>query len=206
MLTAVEPRALSLLGPLAASLALLALTGLPENVWAAGGGGEGGEHTGEALKILGLALLNFVILVGVLRRYAWAPIKYFLFQRSENIRNALEASQRKLAEAQAEIARLNQRMAALDRESEALVQTAREQAELERHRLEQRAQETAERLRTDAHRVVQVEVDRARQALREEAVQMAEAMARDLIRERVTSADDDRLIEDFAVRIEGGAH
>ncbi len=182
----------------------LASMAAPSIAMAAGGGSA--EHAGEALKVLGFALLNFVILIFVLRRYAWDPIKFFLIQRSENIRHALESSQAKLAEAEAEIDRLNQRLAKLGEESDALVASSRQQAELERQRMEQRATQTADRIRSDTQRVIDVEIQRARQALREEAVELAQALARDLIREQLTAADDARLIHEFTQRVEGGTH
>jgi len=199
-----NPRADRRARTLLAGLVSSALLALPAVGFAAGGGS--GEHSEEALRVLGFALLNFVILIVVLRRYAWEPIKFFLLQRSENVRSALEASQTKLAEAQAEIARLNERIAKLGQESDALIASSREQAEFERERMEQRATQTAERIRTDTQRVVDVEIQRARQALREEAVALAESLARDLLREQLTTADDDRLIREFTQRVEGRTH
>jgi len=165
-----------------------------------------GEASPESLKILALALLNFIILVGVLWRYAWQPIKFFLFQRSEGIRAALTASQTRLVEAEREIAHLTQRLTDLDRETKELVALSKQQASEERARMEQRARDTAVRIREESERVAVVELERARQALREEAVALAASLAAELLGSRLGPEDDTRLVAEFTERVRGEAH
>lgn len=186
------------------ALALALLLAPLDPAWGASEGA--GEHTAESLKLLVIAILNFVILLGVLWRYAWQPIKFFLFQRSETVRAALTASQKRLAEAQAQILALEQRLASLGREAQQLIDSAQRQAEEERERMERRAEEAAQRIRHETERVAEVEIQRARQALREEAVALAESLAAELIRERLGPEDDARLIEEFTTRVERATH
>ena len=186
-----------------ALLTLFAVLGLPASAWAAGGGGE---VSSESLKILALGLLQLLILGGVIWRFGREPIRSFLFQRSEAIRDKLEASQRELAQAQEEIARLNQRLGELGREAQELIALSERQATGERERMEQRARETAERLRSETQRVADVEVQRARQLLRAEAATLATSMAADMLRGELGSEDDARLIQEFTVRLEETTH
>jgi F-type H+-transporting ATPase subunit b len=167
---------------------------------------EAAEHHGPDWKALGLASLNLGILIFVLYRYAGKPVRDFLFQRSESIRNALREAQAQLAEAQAENTKLQERLAHLSGEASEIVDLARRQAQAESARMQQRAQDTAGRIREEAQRVADMEIARARQALREEAAKLATTLAADLLRERIRPEDDQRLLSEFVTRVEGGTH
>jgi len=166
---------------------------------------EAGHH-GPDWKVLGLAVLNLGILIGVLLRYARKPITDFLFQRSEGIRTALRDAQAQLAEAEAENAKLRDRLTHLADEAREIVDLARRQAQAEQVRMKHRAEETATRIREEAQRVADMEIARARQVLREEAAELATALASDLLREHIQPADDQRLLREFVARVEGGTH
>ena len=167
---------------------------------------EGGEHHAPDWKALGLAALNLGILLFVLYRYTAKPISDFLFQRSESIRNALREAQAQLAEAQAENAKLQDRLAHLTDEASEIVDLARRQAQAEGARMQQRGVDTAARIREEAQRVADMEIARARQALREEAAVLATSLAAELLRERIRPEDDQRLLAEFVARVEGGTH
>jgi F-type H+-transporting ATPase subunit b len=165
----------------------------------------GAHHAGPDWGLLGLAVLNTGLLAILLLRFARKPIRGFLFQRREEIRRALQEAEGRLAAAQQEIALLNARLQNLDRETREIREFAQQQAAGERERMGQRATETAERIRQDAERVASREIDRARQALRDEAANLATTMAAELLRTNITAADDKRLADEFVQRVNGGA-
>lgn len=166
---------------------------------------EAGHH-GPDWKTLGLAALNLSILLFLIYRFAGKPISDFLFQRSEGIRAALREAQAQLAAAQAENAKLQDRLAHLADESREIVELASRQAKAESARMQQRGQESAVRIREEAQRVADMEIARARQALREEAAKLATSLAAELLRERIRPEDDQRLLSEFVARVEGGTH
>ncbi len=176
--------------------------GLPALALAAS---EAGHHEPD-WKTLGIAALNFGVLAFVIFRFAGKPISDFLFQRSESIRGALRDAQAQLAAAQAENQKLQDRLAHLSEEASEIVALARRQAQAEGARMQQRAHETAARIREEAQRVADMEIARARQALREEAAALATSLAADLLRERIRPEDDQRLLSEFVARVEGGTH
>jgi len=166
---------------------------------------EEAAHHAPNWGLLGLAVLNVVLLAVMLRRFAALPVRSFLFQRRESIRRALQESEGCLAAAQQEIASLKARLQSLDRETREIREMAQQQATGERERMAQRAAESAERIRQDAERVSGREIERARQALREEAASLATRMAAELLRTHLTPADDKRLADEFVQRVNGGA-
>ncbi|MCE2390290.1 MAG: ATP synthase F0 subunit B [Proteobacteria bacterium] len=159
------------------------------------------EGGGGGLELLAFQALNLAILVFVITRFAGPAVRDYLRTRSRDIRERIDASQRALEQAQAEIAELRARLARSDEESRELVEQTARAAESEKQRSVARAEETAERIRGEARRVADREIDRARGVLQAEASQLAVELAEQILRERLTGDDDQRLVEEFAQRI-----
>ena len=62
----------------------------------------------------------------------------------------------------------------------------------------------AERIKRDAASGVDREVERAKQALRDEAADLSVELAGKLLQEHVTDGDRDRLVDEFVAEIEAG--
>jgi F-type H+-transporting ATPase subunit b len=161
------------------------------------------EGGGPSWKMLGLHVLNFSFLLFLLYRYARPAVLEFLRERSRGIRQDIESAEDRLRAAEAEIAQLRTRLSDLDAESAHIVSSTTEQAELEKARAFERAAETSRRIQEDAQRVAAQETERARQALRAEAGELATQLAAELLRENLTAEDDQRLVQEFTERVGG---
>jgi F-type H+-transporting ATPase subunit b len=164
---------------------------------ARGAGGEGGS-IGELFYVT----LNFVILIAVLVYFARKPIREFFADRRERIRSDLKQAADLRAEAESHYAQWQRKLVDLETEIDAIRGTARERAEAERERILAEAEAAAARSRSDAHAAVEQELRRARAKLREEASDLAVAIAAEALRDRVTAADRDRLLDEFIETIE----
>lgn len=161
---------------------------------------EGAEH-GPSWGMLGFQILNTAILAGVLVRFARAPIREFLAQRRQTIARGIEDAEAALRAARAEVDALRARLARAGDEAAELERAAAEQAEVERERSLARAQGAAERIREEARRVAEQEIERARQELRDEAASLAVGVAAELVRQNLRREDDERLIREYVERV-----
>ncbi len=159
---------------------------------AASEAGHGPDWTMLALQVLNVGILGFL-----LYRYAGPFITRALRERSESLRSEIEAARSRLDDVEAENRALRDRLERLDAESGELVERAVEAAEDERARAVARAAQTAEHIGEEARRVADNEIERARQALREEAAELATRLAGEILRERITEDDDRRLVGEF---------
>ncbi len=176
-------------------VALLLLPGLALAP-AALAAGDQAAH-GANWGVLALHTVNFAFLLYLLNRFARKPILDFLAQRSQGIRADLDAAQAGLATAESELATLRDRLGDLDNEARRIVAAAEEVALSEQQRAIERANDTAARLREDARRVAQQEIERARGVLRDEAADLAAVLAAEILRDKLTPADDKRLVQEF---------
>jgi len=107
-----------------------------------------------------------------------------------------QASAKKQA-AEALVRDYRSKLAGLGKEVQSLQAMLREEGEREKSRLVSEAQATALKIKEDANFLADQEVKTARQKLREEIADEAEATARQLIEHNISTADQSRLIDDF---------
>jgi F-type H+-transporting ATPase subunit b len=185
-------RAAALTLPLHAPAALLTL--LLAAPAAASGGEEGGG--------LFFPWLNFLLLLGVLFALARKPIQKFFADRRKAIHDELERSAELQRQAEERYAKWQRRLVDLERELEGIRRTARQRAESEREHILADARANAARIEETARTAIEQELRRAREQLRDEASELAVELAAGLLREQVTPADRDRLLDEFIARVE----
>jgi F-type H+-transporting ATPase subunit b len=141
-------------------------------------------------------IVVFLILLGLLAKFAWRPLLEALDKRQESIRHALDDA----AKAKQELERLqveSQRILAEARgEAESIVARTREDANRLRDEMRQKAQQEAANIVKNAERQIELETARALQQIRHEAVDLSVAIASKLLQRNVSKEDNERLIED----------
>jgi F-type H+-transporting ATPase subunit b len=148
---------------------------------------------------------NLLLLLGVLVYLGRKPVLNYLSERRLRIQDNLANSERLLKEAEARLSEWTQRAARLDDEVQELHRLASERAEQEKAQILEDARATAERIKRDAASGVDREVERAKQALRDEAADLAVELAGKLLQEHVSDGDRDRLVDEFVAEIEAGS-
>ncbi len=163
--------------------------------------GDAHHDSSEGWWVLVRHALNLAFLAFIVGRYAVPFLREFMEQRSREVRDQIEASQRALEAAQQEIDALRGQLARADDEARELLEQVAEAAEGERARSLTRTEESAQRIREDARRIADQEVERARHVLQAEAAQLAIELAAGLLRERLTEEDDRRLFGEFTEHV-----
>ena len=150
----------------------------------------------------GWALVNFVVFLGILSRILWKPIKAGFIERHGKIKGELGEAQRLRKEAEAQLAEYTKKVAHVDQEVETLLAQLRKEAQADRARIIAAAEDEARRLRVEADKQIQLEIDRARAALRQETVEAALKAAEEILRTRITTEDQQRLAERYLAGVE----
>jgi F-type H+-transporting ATPase subunit b len=187
------------------SACLIGLAVLPPGLARAAEGAA--EHAEPGIVNLNITTLiqvvNFLILIALLSRFLFAPLKKFLAERAEGIEKALaEARLAREAAARAQEEHRAQ-ILATQREAAALREQAQREVEAERQRLLKASREEAQRLLDEAKSTIEMETKRARAALREEVVGLSLLAAERLLGRTMTGEDQRRLAEQY-VRELGG--
>ena len=171
---------------------------IPALLWASEEAhGAHAEARGIPWLTLLFSAINFTLFVLLLRRVALPAIRRWAHERRDRVVKELEEAARARAEAEKLKAEWEARTKNLDAEITALRQQAVADAERERERILATARATAAAIEADAKRAVDQEVRRAREILRDEAVREAVAIAERIVRERATTDDQRRFVDEF---------
>ena len=138
--------------------------------------------------------LSFLLLLWVLRRFAWRPLLAILDQRRAHI----EAALRQAAETKAELARLQaeyaQKLAGINDEARAKIQ----QAALEGKRLAVQIQEEARAqaltIIAKSKETIELELAKAKVTLRDAMADMTVDAVEKVLRQKLDTKTDERLV------------
>lgn len=184
---------------LAAAIGLAAL-GVSGVALAAGDGGHALD-VGAELKKIGVHAANFLLFVGLVVFMVRRPLKDFLANRRLAVARELDESARLKDEAQDAHADVERRVANMDAQLAEMMEAARKECEVEGQRARQRAEEAAAGIAAAAERTIAEEIDKARHDLRQETVELAVEMAREVLTRSVNDADHQRIASSYLDRM-----
>lgn len=147
-------------------------------------------------------ILTFLVLVGLLAKFAWRPLLEALESRQASIRKSLDdarAAKQELERLNAESAKI---LAAARTEAEAIISRTRSDAARFGEELKQKARTDAAGIVDNANRQIELEKSRALQQIRQEAVDISIAIASKILQKNVSKEDNERLIEDTFRQLE----
>jgi F-type H+-transporting ATPase subunit b len=156
---------------------------------------EHGAHPGVGTLLL--PVINFILFVGLLAWKLPGPLKAFLRERTERLREGLAAGKRALAEAEETRAALERDIRELPSTIAHLKADIRATADREHANLMDVTIRAAERIRGDARLVAESEVSSARNGLRSEVVEEAVRQATTILRGAIKTDDHERMVRDF---------
>jgi F-type H+-transporting ATPase subunit b len=148
-------------------------------------------------------LVNFGILLAGYYLLGKKPIAAALQSRRDGIAKEIEEAQRMRKEAEERAKIYQVKLASLEQEVKAAREALVHAGEAERDRLVSEAEAKAERMRKDAEFLVEQELKQIRHDLWKDTVESAVAAAEELLKKRVTPADQERLAEDYLADLGG---
>jgi F-type H+-transporting ATPase subunit b len=151
-------------------------------------------------------IVTFLVLLGLLAKFAWKPLLQALESRQETIRKALDDADR----AKQELERLQQESIRIIRsarvEADAIIASSRADGERVREEVKQKARVEAAQLVRNAERQIQLETERALQQIRHEAIDLSVMIASKLLQKNLTKEDNERLIQEALRQVEATKH
>jgi F-type H+-transporting ATPase subunit b len=164
-------------------------------------GGHGEVHSPPWLKTDSYKVLNFAVLAIALFLVLRKPATQALNGRIKGIADELEDLETRKAEVEKQLAQYNEKLAALDKESEQIVAEYIRQGEDAKARILKEAESTAEKLKDQAKKNIEHEFKQAKLTLQAEIVEKALAKAEQAIKDKVTDQDQDRLVDEYLDKV-----
>jgi len=151
-------------------------------------------------------IVTFLVLLGLLAKFAWTPLLAALETRQNAIRKSLDDAQK----AKQELERLNlESVQIINRarvEAEAVITQSRSDGDRLREEIRAKARTEADHIVKNAERQIQLETSRALEQIRREAVDLSVMIASKIIQRNLTKEDNEKLIDDALKQVEARWH
>jgi F-type H+-transporting ATPase subunit b len=164
----------------------------------------GGEESASILKSYLWPVINFLILVGVMVYVLKKmDIKGFFKKRTELIEQSLREAREAKELAQKALAEVEERLKVKDTEIETIIAGAKLSGENEKARLMEEGDKLKARILEQARTNIDYEVKRAKESIKQEAVEIAMELAEKKLKERLSKEEQLKLLEESLAKIEG---
>lgn len=140
-----------------------------------------------------LTLITFLLLFGLLVKFAWNPILNALDAREKRVESAVAAAERAKSEAEALLAQHRERMAAAERDIAQRLDEGRAAAERQAAAILDKARTEAEAQRDRAVREIDQKKQQALTELRNESVRLSKSIAERVLARELNDDDHRRL-------------
>src|SRR3990167_2034445 len=146
--------------------------------------------------------VSFLLLLWALKRFAWKPLLGMLDARRARIEDSLK----QIEQGKAEMARLQQeltqRLGAIDEETRAKIQQAMQEGRRIASEIQDDARAQAHAILEKSKETVALELAKAKVTLRDDLVALTSQAVERLLQQKLTDADDRRLIESILDDVE----
>ena len=151
----------------------------------------------DTYRVMNFAALA-ILLVFLLRK----PLSQALNGRIKGIQDQLADLEEKKKKADEQLAEYDKKLALLDKEAEKIVAEYVKQGNEAKDRILQEAKAAAEKIEEHARKNIEHEFGMAKEMLQVEIFESALAKAEDIIKGNITSADQDRLVDDYLEKVD----
>jgi F-type H+-transporting ATPase subunit b len=148
-------------------------------------------------------VVNFLILVALLKRFLYAPIIRAMQAREDHITTRLDEAQEKIGNAQRQADVYDQRIQALQQTQDAMLMQAQEEAESQRQQLIEQARQEVEKLQERWRQTLRQEPTAFLQELRQVAGEQVCAVARRVLADLADADLKRAVIQGFLARLRG---
>lgn len=148
-------------------------------------------------------IVNFLILVALLKRFLYKPIVDAMNKRQETIETALSEAEKKRRAADDQAEEYRKKSAEIDRRRDDMLKEGRDKAEEERKQLVEKARKEADGLKQKWQSAVREEQDAFLEALRSQMVEQTMTLAGKALADMADSELEDRMLAAFGKQLAG---
>lgn len=142
-------------------------------------------------------LLMFIILLALLKKFAWGPLMGIMKQREEHIASEINAAEESRLEAKKLLEEQRNLLKDARTDAQGLIESARKQGDLQREEIIVTARTEAERIKEAAKLEIEQQKEKAVAAIREQVASLSVLIASKVIEKELSAADQDQLINEY---------
>ena len=145
--------------------------------------------------------INFLILALLLFFLLRRPVRDFFLSRTASLRSLVDAAASAQAQALKDHRDIQARLAAIEKETQALMVSFREEGESGSRKILSHAQELTAQMKEEAGKFAEVELQKAKESLRDLTARLVRESGERLIREQLSDQDEESLRERYLEKL-----
>ena len=166
-----------------------------------GDGHHEGSLSAAKLKDLFWRVINFIALMIILVKFGAKPIASALGGRQTAVKNELEDLETRRDDAENQYREFEAKLATVEKDIDSIVEKAVAQAEVEKTKILEKAEQAVDDMKRQAELAIQNEIVEARRDLKNDIADQAAVMAEELIVKNLTPEDQVKIIENYLDKV-----
>lgn len=146
-------------------------------------------------------LVAFIVLMLLLKKYAWAPLMKVMQDRENHIANEIENAEKARIEAEELLEKHRQMVKEARLETQRFIEEAKKQGEIQKENIIEAARLEAERLKEAAKAEIEQEREKAVAALREQVASLSVLIASKVIEKEIDEKDHEALVQEMLKKV-----
>jgi F-type H+-transporting ATPase subunit b len=161
------------------------------------GAAESAVHSGINTGDILFQLAMFIILMLLLKKFAWGPLMGIMKERETHVANEITAAENSRQEAKKLLEEQRSLLKEARTDAQGLIESAKKQGDLQREEIIAAARTEAERLKENAKLEIDQQKEKAVAAIREQVASLSVLIASKVIEKELSVADQEKLINDY---------
>jgi F-type H+-transporting ATPase subunit b len=156
-------------------------------------GAATGFNSGDVI----FQLVMFIILLAIVKKFAWGPLMGMMKQREEFVANEIESAEKSRQEAAKFLEDQRVLLKEARTEAQELIENAKKQAEIQREDIIVSARSEAGRLKESAKLEIEQQKENAVAAIKEQVASLSVLIASKVIEKELSEKDQQKFINDY---------
>ncbi|SFE09853.1 ATP synthase F0 subcomplex B subunit [Lentibacillus persicus] len=153
----------------------------------------GGLHVGDML----MQLFFFIVLIALVRKFAWGPLMNVMQQREEYVAGEIEAAEQSRAEAEKAREEAAEQLKQTKQEASQIIEDARNAGTKQEQDIIESARQEADRIKVSAREEIENEKEKAIQTLQDQVSSLSVLIASKVIEKEISEQDQEELINEY---------
>ncbi|WP_163580481.1 F0F1 ATP synthase subunit B [Gracilibacillus saliphilus] len=156
-------------------------------------GGIGGLQGGD----MAFAIVSFLALLALLKKFAWGPLMNKMEERENHIANEIDTAEKNRAEAEKAAREANEQLKATRQEAQQIIEDAKKAGTEQERAIIEAANEAAARIKKSAEEDIAREKEKAVEALQAQVATLSVQIATKVIEKEINAEDQEQLISEY---------
>ena len=153
----------------------------------------GGFRVGDML----VQLVFFIVLLLLVKKFAWGPVMDMMQKREDYVANEIEAAEQSRAAAEKSSKEAAEQLKQTKQEAQKMIEDAKEAGVRQEQDIIDSARQEADRIKKSAQEEIQNEKEKALQALQDKVASLSVMIASKVIEKEINAQDQEKLIDDY---------